>query len=92
MGSCGGKGSLQLVQYLRARCRESGVRDIQVTTSSCLGCCRAGPMMVVYPDRVWYAYRSEEDVDEILTKHIIGGDVVSRLALLPPPGADAAAS
>ena len=37
--------------------------------------------MVVYPEGVWYHYRTIEDAEEILQKHIIGGRIVERLVL-----------
>jgi Ferredoxin len=39
--------------------------------------------MVIYPEGIWYTYRTKEDVDEILETHLIGGSVVERLVLLP---------
>ncbi len=37
--------------------------------------------MVIYPEGVWYRYENEEDVAEILRRHIIGGKRVERLLL-----------
>ena len=39
--------------------------------------------MVIYPEGVWYGYRSPEDVDEILQTHLIEGGRVARLMLHP---------
>jgi (2Fe-2S) ferredoxin len=36
---------------------------------------------VVYPEGIWYAYESEEDVDEIIEEHLINGRVVERLTI-----------
>jgi (2Fe-2S) ferredoxin len=35
----------------------------------------------VYPDNVWYQYIDEDDVDEIITEHLIGGNAVKRLQI-----------
>jgi (2Fe-2S) ferredoxin len=57
--------------------------------------------MVIYPEGVWYCYRTPEDVDEILRTHLIEGRRVERLMLHPedtappglaPPAKDRAAS
>jgi len=36
---------------------------------------------VVYPDNVWYQYIDEEDVDEIIESHLMGGQEVERLII-----------
>ncbi len=51
--------------------------------------CGHGPMMVVYPDNVWYAGVQESDLQEILESHILGGVPVKRLVYDPGvPGAN----
>jgi (2Fe-2S) ferredoxin len=40
-----------------------------------------GPVMVIYPDAVWYTYVDREDLDEIFDKHLLGGEVVERLRI-----------
>lgn len=85
VGSCGGRGSDMLFRYLKAKSRELGMKDVQINSSSCMSFCRIGPVMVVYPDGIWYSYQSQADIDEILQTHIINGAVVTRL-LLPKCG------
>jgi (2Fe-2S) ferredoxin len=49
-----------------------------------------GPTLVIYPEGVWYAYRTSDDLDEILTTHLLKGERVDRLMLRPedrPPRA-----
>jgi (2Fe-2S) ferredoxin len=36
---------------------------------------------VVYPEETWYSYIDREDIDEIIEKHLIGGEVVERLLI-----------
>jgi (2Fe-2S) ferredoxin len=45
--------------------------------------CEMGPTMVIYPEGVWYTYRTKEDIDEILQSHLIEGKRVHRLMLAP---------
>jgi (2Fe-2S) ferredoxin len=52
-----------------------------VSESRCLGRCEHGPVVVVYPDDIWYQYIDEEDVDEIIESHLIGGKIVERLTI-----------
>jgi len=59
--------------------------DVSVTATGCLGFCRAGPLMVVYPEGVWYVPRTEKDIDEILPSHFVEGNPVERLIIVPIP-------
>ena len=52
-----------------------------VTNAGCMGPCSMGPVVVVYPEGVWYTKVKPDDVEEILDSHIIGGKKVERLEL-----------
>lgn len=51
----------------------------KITGCFCLGPCENGPMIVVYPEGVWYAGVSPEDVPEIVESHMLQGKPVQRL-------------
>ncbi|WFN33931.1 (2Fe-2S) ferredoxin domain-containing protein [Methanogenium sp. S4BF] len=55
--------------------------EVFVNNTGCFGICDKGPIVVVYPDNVWYGSVSPDDVDEILDEHIEGGNVVERLLI-----------
>lgn len=57
---------------------------VRVNHSGCFSQCGNGPMVVVYPDAVWYAAVTPADVDEIVSSHLIGGAPVERLRYDPP--------
>ncbi len=38
-------------------------------------------MAVVYPEGTWYTFVDQSDIDEIVDRHLIGGEVVERLEL-----------
>jgi (2Fe-2S) ferredoxin len=38
-------------------------------------------VLVVYPDAVWYTYVDRSDIDEIIERHILGGEIVERLRI-----------
>jgi (2Fe-2S) ferredoxin len=82
-GSCSAKGSEKLRNYLKARAKEAGLGDVRINASGCLDRCELGPTMVIYPEGVWYTYRTVEDLEEILQKHLLEGGRVERLMLLP---------
>ena len=56
---------------------------VRANLAGCLNQCQFGPTMVIYPEGVWYTYKNEDDIDEILTRHVIGGERVERLLLRP---------
>lgn len=50
-----------------------------VSTSGSIGLCAIGPAVLIYPEGVWYYNVTPEDVPEIVSEHIIGGEIVERL-------------
>ena len=50
-----------------------------VTGTTCLGPCESGPTVVVYPEGVWYGEVTPDDVNELIEKHMVGGEPVERL-------------
>ncbi|MDQ3268070.1 MAG: (2Fe-2S) ferredoxin domain-containing protein, partial [Pseudomonadota bacterium] len=40
-----------------------------------------GPVLVIYPEGVWYTYMDESDLDEIIVEHLQNGRVVERLKI-----------
>ncbi|OFX08650.1 MAG: 2Fe-2S ferredoxin [Alphaproteobacteria bacterium RIFOXYD12_FULL_60_8] len=78
---CGKSGSDQVREYLKTRAKDEGLKDVRINTSGCLNRCELGPVVVIYPDDVWYRCASQEDAEEILQSHLIRGEVVTRLRL-----------
>jgi len=70
---------------LKALVREQGLGGrIRVNHAGCFSQCGHGPMVVVYPDGVWYASVTPGDAEEILGEHLIAGRPVERLRFEPP--------
>lgn len=83
-GSCAANGSELFRDYLKAKVKELGLDGpggVRINTAGCLGRCALGPVLVVYPEGVWYGIRTTWDIDEILTTHIQGGKPVEHLLL-----------
>ncbi len=83
LGCCKDKDSFRLRNYMKSRVKELGLADMRINASGCLDRCELGPTMVIYPEGVWYGYRTPEDVDEIIQTHLIEGGRVHRLMLQP---------
>jgi len=52
---------------------------IRINSAGCLGRCELGPVLVIYPEAVWYTYVDQADLDEIIEEHLTHGRVVERL-------------
>lgn len=82
-GSCAARGSVKLRNYLKVRAKELGLGDVRINAAGCLDRCEHGPVMVIYPEGVWYTYTSIEDIEAILTEHIQQGRPVEHLRIQP---------
>lgn len=81
-GCCAAKGSEDVAAALKAQLHAAGLRRIvRANKSGCLDQCSRGTTMVVYPEGVWYGGVGLGDVDEIIRRHIIGGEIVERLVI-----------
>lgn len=58
-----------------------GPGGVRVNKSGCLDRCAGGPVAVVYPEGTWYTFVDNADIDEIVERHLLGGEVVQRLVL-----------
>ena len=58
-----------------------GRGGVRVNQTDCLGRCEEGPLLVVYPEGVWYKYQDRDDVEEIIRSHVVKGNIVKRLII-----------
>jgi len=89
--TCPGQGDVEkFVKILRAGALAAGKQvEVRINKAGCFSQCGHGPMMVVYPENVWYCGVRESDLPEILESHIVGGVPVKRLVYDPGlPGAN----
>ncbi len=85
---CHDKNAEAMQAYAKKRVKQlglSGAGAVRVNKAGCLDRCEEGPVLVVYPEGVWYTYVDKADVDEIIEKHVIGGEIVERLRLPDAP-------
>lgn len=64
----------------------AGAGGVRINKAGCLDRCAGGPVLVVYPEATWYTYVDRHDLDEIVERHLKGGEVVERLRLAPEVG------
>jgi (2Fe-2S) ferredoxin len=81
---CNNHGSQAMRDYAKGRVKELGLAgpgNVRVNQAGCLDRCEEGPVIVVYPEEVWYTYVDRDDVDEIIDEHLVNGRVVERLRI-----------
>jgi (2Fe-2S) ferredoxin len=82
--SCGRCGSDGFRAYVKQRLKDldmTGEGKVRINSAGCLDRCEEGPTLVVYPEGVWYTFIDEEDLDEIIDEHLVGGRPVERLRI-----------
>lgn len=87
--SCGQHNPEAAFAHCKQRVKQAGIAGpggVRVNKAGCLDRCQGGPVAVVYPDAVWYTYVDQEDIDEIVDRHLVKGEVVERLVLPPDVG------
>lgn len=81
-GLCYSKESVDIVQRLIEAIEDLDLSgEVMITNTGCFGICNQGPIMVVYPEGVWYGAVTEEDIDRIVEQHIINGLPVEELRI-----------
>ena len=81
---CAAAGAAPLQEHAKRRIKElglSGPGRIRINKAGCLDRCELGPVAVVYPEGVWYTFVDQEDIDEIVDSHLVGGVPVERLRI-----------
>ncbi|QID16531.1 (2Fe-2S) ferredoxin domain-containing protein [Nitrogeniibacter mangrovi] len=81
---CNDRGASDMQKYAKERIARLGLKGkgkIRINKAGCLDRCDDGPVLVVYPDDVWYTFVDQSDIDEIIDEHLVGGRIVERLRI-----------
>lgn len=81
---CCGEKAIDYCLYAKQKLKEAGLHRAgmyRVSHSGCLGRCEQGPLLVIYPEGIWYSYQTHRDIDEIIEQHVLKGKIVKRLQL-----------
>jgi (2Fe-2S) ferredoxin len=82
--NCASCGAVEMWEHAKGRIKKLGLGQpgkVRINKAGCLERCEEGPVLVVYPEAVWYTYIDKSDIDEIIDEHIVNGRVVERLKL-----------
>ena len=82
---CKSSGSDEIIKALVMELDAKGLSDeVQVVETGCNGFCAQGPVMVVYPGKIFYQRLEPKDVPELVEEHILKGRPVERLMYREP--------
>ena len=73
-----------LRDYAKGRVKALGLTGkggVRINKAGCLDRCGEGPVLVVYPEEVWYTFVDKDDIDEIIDEHLVNGRPVTRLKI-----------
>ncbi len=77
---CTSSGSLEIIDEMKKEIDKLGLaKEIAVIKTGCHGLCALGPIMLVYPEGVFYSRVAVTDVKEIVSEHLLKGRIVKRL-------------
>jgi (2Fe-2S) ferredoxin len=78
--TCPDQGAEEVLSEFRKGINELGLKkQIRINKAGCFDQCGNGPMVVVYPDTVWYSHVKPKDVKEIINEHLLNDRPVARL-------------
>lgn len=81
-GCCAGKNAEAIKVAMKNEIDARGLKGkVRANEAGCLNQCAMGPVIVVYPEQVWYGNVKVEDVKEIFDRHITNGEIVERLRI-----------
>ena len=81
---CCDEGTEGIFAYAKIKAKEIGLLvtgKSRVNRAGCMDRCSKGPVVVIYPEAVWYTYNNKADIDEIIVSHIQQGKIVERLKI-----------
>ena len=87
---CVASGSIHVKEALEAEIRKRGLEsEVLVEATGCNGFCAAGPLLVAYPDGIFYQRLTPEDIPFLVEEYLIKGRVVKKHLFEPKKGAEA---
>ena len=85
--TCSRDGGDDVHAELRLCVKEAGLKGrVRVNRAGCMNQCGEGPMVVVYPEDVWYARVDVRGARRIAEEHLWGGRAVEEYRYVAPPG------
>lgn len=81
-GMCAKKGSSAFLPYIENEILDRGI-DAQITAAGCMKMCDNGPVMVIYPENIWYGGVETEDAGDEIMDALEDGNAADAYRLNP---------
>lgn len=81
---CMDNGAEAAFDYMKSRVKKlslNGKHKVRINRAGCLDRCNEGPLLVIYPQAIWYTFVDNDDIEEIITSHLMRNEVVARLKI-----------
>jgi len=81
---CAASGAEAAFNHMKSRVKSlklNGKDKVRINRAGCLDRCDEGPLLVIYPEAIWYQFVDNEDIDEIIESHLLQGKPVARLMI-----------
>jgi (2Fe-2S) ferredoxin len=83
--ACAPLGGEAVQKAMKEHLRADGKKEmLRINKAGCLGQCGHGPIVVVYPEGIWYSHVTPEDGVRIYEEHLVGGRPVEELRMRTP--------
>ncbi len=76
---CTSSKSPEILENFKKLIKEKKIENVRVIKTGCFGLCAKGPIVIIRPEDTFYAMVKPEDCEEIIEKHIVNGEIVTRL-------------
>ena len=79
---CTSSNSARIIENFESQLKKQALdKEVKVVKTGCFGLCAEGPVVVVYPEGVMYFRVTPEDVEEIVSEHLLKGRFVKHLMI-----------
>ena len=77
---CSSSNSQKIIEEFEKQLVAQGMeKEAKVVRTGCFGLCALGPIVTIYPEGACYTHVTVDDVEEIVSEHIVKGRIVKRL-------------
>lgn len=78
---CMKKNSILIKDFLKKKVRENKVKNVRINQSGCLDQCENGPVIVIYPEGIWYKVNNIREAEKIFNSHILNHKICEDLLM-----------
>ncbi|MGB9790417.1 MAG: NADH-quinone oxidoreductase subunit NuoF [Thermotoga caldifontis] len=86
-GACISSGEISVKEALQREIRKYGLDEVvRIVETGCMGACSLGPLMVIYPEGVFYQKLTPQAAEKIVQEHLLKGRIVQEYLYKMPTG------